>query len=151
MDVEFRPAGAGDTDALIEMMRALYEYDGTPFDERTHRAALSHLLDDDRCGRVWLIRDGAETVGYVVLTFGFSLEFGGRDALIDELFVRADARGRGIGRRVLEFVAEECRARNIAAVHLLVERSNTVAQAVYRKCDFRDHDRDVMTRRLPVD
>ncbi len=150
MDVDFKRAGAGDTDALIELMRALYAYDGTEFDERTHREALPHLLGDERLGRVWLIRGGAETVGYVVLTFGFSLEFGGRDALIDELFVRAESRGSGIGKRALEFVAAECRARGIAAVHLLVERSNVVAQSVYRKSGFRDHDRNVMTRRIEV-
>lgn len=151
MNADFRLAETGDTEVLIEFMRALYEHDQSPFDENTHRAALPQILGDERFGRVWLISRGAETVGYVVLCFGFSLEFGGRDALIDELFVQEDCRGRGIGRETLEFVAAECCSRGIKAVHLEVERANAAAQAVYRKSGFKDHNRYLMTRWIEED
>ncbi len=47
---------------------------------------------------MWLIRHGGQTVGYVVLTFDYGLEYGGREMFIDELYVRASHRavsGRG--------------------------------------------------------
>lgn len=148
MNANFKLAETNDTETLIPFMRALYEHEHIPFDENRHRAALSQILDDEKCGRVWLIGCEAETVGYVVVCFGFSLEFGGRDALIDELFVREEWRGRGVGRQALELVAAECRARGIAAVHLEVERANTDAQTVYRRSGFEDHNRYLMTRWL---
>ena len=46
-------------------------------------------------------------VGYVVVTLGFSLESGGRDGFIDELYIAPAARGRGIGAKVLALVERE--------------------------------------------
>ncbi|MBA3322161.1 MAG: GNAT family N-acetyltransferase [Pyrinomonadaceae bacterium] len=148
MSIIFQPADAADTDTLIEMMHELYAYDGTPFDEHSHRAALRQLLADERCGRVWLIQSGAEIAGYVVLTFGFSLEFKGRDAFIDELYLREPFRGQGRGQQALDFAADACRALGIRALHLEVERRNTRAQTAYRKANFKDHDRYLLTKWL---
>lgn len=89
-----------------------------------------------------------EVAGYAVLTFGYSLEFHGRDAFVDELYLRNEYRGQGIGKRALEFLTEVCVAEGVSALHLEVERSNTQAQAVYRKFGFEDHDRYLMTRWL---
>ena len=85
-------------------------------------------------------------VGYVVLTLGFSLEFHGRDAFVDEIYIRAQYRGRGIGGKALAFAEGACRSLGVRALHLEVERKNTAAQAVYRKVGFKDHDRYLMTK-----
>lgn len=88
------------------------------------------------------------TAGYVVVAFGYSLEFHGRDAFVDELFLRPAFRGRSLGREVLRFVEEQCRAAGVTALHLEVERKNTAAQEFYRRLGFQDHDRYLMTRWL---
>ena len=146
METTFKLADAADINPLIELMRGLYEFDHLAFDEQIARDGLSKLLSDASLGRIWLIQCGGETIGYVVLTFGFSLEFHGRNAIVDELYIRPNDRSRGAGKRALEFVAEECRALGIRALHLEVERANTNAQAVYRKSGFKDHDRYLMTK-----
>jgi ribosomal protein S18 acetylase RimI-like enzyme len=148
MDVTFKPATPADLDLLIEMMRGLYEHDRSPFDEAGARRGTLELLGDESLGRVLLINSGGEPAGYVVLTYGFSIEFHGRAALVDELFVRPEFRGWGLGRRALEFVAAECRARGIRAVHLVVDHANARAQAVYRAFGFATHERHVMTKWL---
>lgn len=146
MEVDFKPADVADADLLVEMMRAFYEFDHIPFDEPDGRAALMQLISDDRLGRVYLIRSGGEVIGYFVLTFGFSLEFKGRDAFVDELFLRETSRGRGIGRRALAFAEEHCRDAGVRAMHLEVERANINAQGLYRRAGFKDHDRYLMTK-----
>ncbi|HEX8355566.1 MAG TPA: GNAT family N-acetyltransferase, partial [Pyrinomonadaceae bacterium] len=103
MEPSFRVADATDVDTLLAMMRGLYEHERIAFDEAAARAALGQLLADDSCGVAHLILFGAEVAGYLVLTFGFSLEFGGRDAFVDELFVREEFRGRGAGAAALRF------------------------------------------------
>jgi ribosomal protein S18 acetylase RimI-like enzyme len=148
MELSFERAGPSDADLLAGMMREFYEHERMTFEEGVARAALSGLLGDERLGRIHLIKAGAEVIGYVVLTFGFSLEFGGHDAFVDELFVRDEWRGRGAGRRALEFAAEVCRACGVRALHLEVERANTTAQALYRKAGFRDHDRYLLTKQV---
>jgi ribosomal protein S18 acetylase RimI-like enzyme len=148
MDVTFRPATHADLDPLLEMMRGLYEHDRQPFDRETARRATLELLGDESLGRLWLMEAAGASVGYIVLTYGFSIEFHGRDALVDELFVRSEFRGQGLGRRALEFVAAECLARGIHAVHLVVDHANERAQAVYRAFGFAAHQRHVMTKWL---
>lgn len=145
-DVAFKPAGAADIDLLAEFMREFYEFDGLAFDDGAARSALRQILSDDALGRVWLIQVDKVAVGYVVLTLGFSLEFHGRDAFVDEIYVRPDARGRGVGRRALEFAEEACRSLGVRALHLEVGRDNTNAQAVYRRLGFEEHDRYMMTK-----
>jgi ribosomal protein S18 acetylase RimI-like enzyme len=147
-DPDFKPATTGDIEALIAMMRELYAHDGSAFDDANARRALLGLIGDETFGRVFLIGVTGQVAGYAVLTFGYSLEFHGRDAFVDELFLRDEYRGQGIGKRALRFLTEVCAAEGVSALHLEVERANTAAQAVYRKFGFEDHDRYLMTKWL---
>jgi ribosomal protein S18 acetylase RimI-like enzyme len=147
-DPVFKPANADDIEALLAMMRELYAHDGLAFDEAIARRALLGVIGDDTFGHVFLILLANEVAGYAVLTFGYSLEFHGRDAFVDELYLRDEYRGQGIGKRALRFLTEVCAENGVRALHLEVERSNTHAQAVYRKFGFEDHDRYLMTKWL---
>ena len=129
-------------------MREYYVQDRLPFDEPMARSALEGLLGDPSLGRLWLILDGVEAIGYVVLTLGYSLEYHGRDAFLDELFVRASHRGMGVGKATMRFVEMACRDLGVRALHLEVERANVTAQNLYRQAGFQDHDRYLMTKRL---
>jgi ribosomal protein S18 acetylase RimI-like enzyme len=144
----FTLAGASDTDQLVELMREFYAFDHIAFDEGAARRALEQVLSDRRLGVVHLIGVDAQTAGYLVLTFGFSLEFHGRDAFVDELYLRERFRGQGIGKASIEFAAEVCRLEEIAALHLEVERGNTRALGLYLRAGFREHDRYLLTKWL---
>ena len=95
-----------------------------------------------------LIEQDAVVAGYLVVCFGWSLEFHGRDAFVDELYLREDFRGRGIGTRALEVAVDLCRASGVRVLHLEVERRNTRAQAMYRRAGFVDREYCRMMRRL---
>lgn len=105
---QFRLAVESDADAILEFMRAYYALDGHGFDPAKARGALIGLLRDLNLGRVWIILDadrldGDAAVGYVVLCFGYSLEWLGRDAFVDEFYLREEYRGRGWGRATRGF------------------------------------------------
>jgi len=146
MEPSFRLAGPADVGALVDFMRQLYEHDGTPFDEAAARRAIDGIVRDRSLGRVWMIGDGGETFGYVVLTLGYSLEYRGRDAFVDELFIHASRRRQGLGSKTLRFVERACRELGVRALHLEAERRNVAAQELYRKYGFVDHDRYLMTK-----
>jgi len=148
MEPTFRLADPSDVDRLIDYMRQLYAQDGTLFDEPDARRALEGIVRDRSLGRVWMIGDGRYTFGYVVLTLGYSLEYRGRDAFIDELFIEPGRRRQGFGSRALRFVEGACRELGVRALHLEMERRNAAAHALYRKHGFIDHDRYLMTRRI---
>ena len=146
MDASFKLGDSSDTDVLAKLMQEYYDFDHLTFDDHVARAALRQILSDDSLGRVWLIQQGEDAVGYIVLTLGFSLEFQGRDAFIDELYIRESYRHGGIGTKALKFVEEVCRSLGVQALHLEVERANVNAQKFYRKSGFADHARYLMTK-----
>ena len=148
-EVSIQPATAGDVDVLVDLMAEYYVFDRLPFDAPAARAALQELLHDASLGRLWLVVDGEEPAGYAGLTLGYSLEYHGRDAFLDEFYLRAPYRGRGIGTRVLRFVEEAARSLGVRALHLEVERSNLRAHVLYRNAGFEGHDRHLLTKRLP--
>ncbi len=146
MGITFKIAAGADAGLLLNFMHELYEHDSLPFDEAAARQALEKILRDHSLGRVWLIEDGDEAIGYVVLTLGYSLEYHGRDAFVDEIYICQSHRGKGIGAQAIKFVEEACRRLEVQALHLEVERENTKAQAFYHKVGFEDHDRYLLTK-----
>ena len=85
------PAGPADLDALLPMLERFNATQGIAFDAAAARRALGELLARPELGRVYRIVEAGATVGYGALTFGWSLEWGGRDAFIDEIFLEAAA------------------------------------------------------------
>ena len=60
-------------------------------------------------------------IGYIAVCYSYSIEFGGRDAFIDEFYIAAAERGKGIGGRVLKEIATLLQMRGVVAVHLEVD------------------------------
>jgi ribosomal protein S18 acetylase RimI-like enzyme len=143
-----RLAAPSDLEAVLALHRDFFAEDGYAFREEESRGNLARLLAEPGLGRVFVMEEGGKLAGYLVLTFGFSLEFGGRDALVDELYVAPGHRGRGLGSQVLGVAEAVCRELGIRTVHLVVERHKSGARALYRRLGFAAPPRDVMTKRL---
>src|SRR5215216_5226583 len=112
MEPSFRVAEPSDADTLVEMMRDFNAHERIAFDEAEVRDVLAQLFANDSLGLACLMLLDEEVAGYVVITFGFSVEFRGRDALIDELFVKDEFRGRGLASAALRFAEGVCRERS---------------------------------------
>ncbi len=97
------------------------------------------LTEPGRWGEIYLMRADDGVAGYMVTTWGFTVELGGPFVLIDELYISPAYRGRGWGRTALAFVAETARQRGLRAVQLEVEHHNTHAETLYQRAGFRSH------------
>ena len=139
--MSFRRAAAEDLPALLDLQQRFYEGEGYPYDREKMERGRRELIADRSLGRLF-VTDGA----YLVVTFGFSLEFGGRDAFVDELYVADDSRGRGLGTAALQLAEEACREAGIHALHLEVEHVNARARALYERSGYKAHERHLMTK-----
>ena len=124
----FRVAQASDAELLLDFMQAYYAFDGHGYDREKARAALVALLQNPEFGRVWLILDGDSPVGYAVLCFGYTLEWLGRDAFVDELYLREEHRGRGWGKKIMAFLEDAARG---LGIRTFISRSSRVTA---RRC-----------------
>jgi ribosomal protein S18 acetylase RimI-like enzyme len=134
--------------ALLELMREFYAEQQMHFDESAASLAVTRALDDPGLAQIYLIFRGAELAGYFALTFCFSLEFHGRFALLDELYLREPYRRQKLGKAVVVFVEDLCRKAGIKAVRLEVGRENDGAQSLYRAVGFKQDVRNLMTKWL---
>ena len=148
--LEFREAVPGDETVLFPMMRELAEQEPgpLPFDESGARSAFRQFLAIPRFGRIWLLYDGRELVGYIILTIGFSFEFRGHDAFIDELYIVPAHRRRGLGREAMVLVEQAARDMGVNTKQHEVDRGNQPALELYRHTGYQDHHRLLMTKWL---
>lgn len=148
MNPGFLPLDPSRIDRVLELMAQLYRHDGIPFDPARARRAIDELLANPQWGGIWWIAVDGEPAGYFVLTAGYSLEFGGRFALLDEFLIEDPWQGQGIGTVALAFMESWCRSRGMGALRLEVAHDNPRALALYRRAGFITHERHFMTRRL---
>jgi ribosomal protein S18 acetylase RimI-like enzyme len=150
MTTTTRHATLDDIPALVELMREFYAEADYSLDKQWAAAGFSALMRDESRGAVWLIFHDSEPAGYVVLTVRFSMEYGGLDAFIDDLFIRPAYRRQGLGRAALRALFDECDRRQVLAVHVEVGRDNVGAQALYRSYGLEPQSdrRQMLTVRL---
>jgi ribosomal protein S18 acetylase RimI-like enzyme len=145
MEINFKSAVPGDLPILLKFIRDFHGMSGYPFNQKNVQECLINLMNNN-LGRAWIIEYDSKAVGYIIFTFGYSIEYKGRDAFIDELYIEKEYRGKGIGKEAMKFVVKESRTLGISAVHLEVERNNDAAINLYNKFDFKDNGRTLMTR-----
>lgn len=136
-------------DKLVSLVAAFHAEEGLTSSDEARRAGLAPLLDGIPHGAAYLIGPARAAVGYVIVSFGWSVEFGGMDAFIDEIYIRPPVRGRGIASEVLIALPNALAGAGVRAVHLEVDRDNATARRLYTRAGFAPRERYMlMTRKL---
>ena len=141
---QFKPFEIADAPAVVAMMEAFYAIDNYPIDAATANKLFLEFTQNESLGRGWTIVLNGEVVGYFILTFVFSFEYKGRIAFLDELFILEKARGKGLGKQALEFMAEQARQLSLKIIYLEVENHNEYAKKLYLSKGFTIHNRGIM-------
>lgn len=123
-------------DSLLVLIGEFCEIDQHPYDECRLRQSLPPLLESDDFGVVWRVVSPSE--GYAVVTWGYSLESGGREALIDELYLRR--RGEGLGAKLVSHILHDCRRRGLVRIFLETESHNERVRGFYAAAGFEEDD-----------
>ena len=133
-------AGTDDLPRLLSLVAAFHEHQGFDTDAAHREKAILPLLEGSPHGAVWLIGPRMAPVGYVVVTFGWSVEFGGLDGIVDELFIRPAVRGRGMGFEAVNSLAHALRDSGVRALHLEADRSDEPMARFSARAGFRPRE-----------
>ena len=145
--LEIIPMQAQHLDEIYALMEVFYQEDGDyPFHKDRASKALELLLANASLGQAWAFMIDGKIAGYMIMTLGYSIEFGGYTALLDELYVRKGMRRQGIGSAAIQVMLNKCDEMGIRAIDLEVEKSNAAAHDFYIKNGFRDGWRTQMRR-----
>ena len=133
-------AGPADAPRLMPMVQAMQAEAGIEMDEAAREDAVLPLLEGSPLGAVWLIGPQMAPVGFVVVTFGWSIEMGGMDGFVDEIWIREKVRGRGMGTEALSQLMPTLAEAGLKALHLEVGPENERAMRLYKRWGFRLRD-----------
>jgi ribosomal protein S18 acetylase RimI-like enzyme len=144
--VALRPVRPADLKTLTRMAVAFNDEDGHPLSSGG-RTALKALCSGTQHGLGYMIVWRNQSVGYVVIGLGFSIEYGGVDGFLDEFYVEEARRGRGIGTAALLELNKLARKLKIKALHLEAMPGNDRAAELYRRLGYRLSERRLMSKR----
>jgi ribosomal protein S18 acetylase RimI-like enzyme len=136
--IEVREARLEDLDAIVSLMdqlkRATSQHDAVT--TAGVRTSLQTMLRFPEIYRNYLAVENEEVLGVVSLLLYKTLLHAGGTALINELVVAEEARGRGIGRKLVEAAAAAAREQGMDEIEVGTEVENYAARGFYRSVGF---------------
>jgi len=131
------PAAPESIPVLVELMRLYWEFEQIRgFDAGNVEQLLAAFLKQPELGRGWIAHDDQQVLGYMLCSRVFSFEHGGPTATIDEIYVIADARGRGVGKLLVATAERAMREQGCVHIEMEVAASNVRAQHFYSVLGF---------------
>lgn len=130
---------------LLELVRDFHLLEHLAYDRNVISGILSALIANPNLGQLWIAEAHGSIQGYAVLGYGYSVEYGGRDAFIDEIYLSPDVRGHGLGTAFLLHVRDEAWKAGVSVIHLEVDHDNARAFEVYSRFGFKPKNRKMMS------
>lgn len=136
-----RPARAGDLDTIFQFICDLADYERLRHEVRADRSTLgAHLFGPRPMAEVLIGEIAGVPQGFALFFHNFST-FEGRPGLyLEDLFVRPEARGAGLGKALLVRLAQLAKERGCARLEWSVLDWNEPAIAFYRSLGARPMD-----------
>lgn len=129
-----RAATESDLDAMTQLIGRLFALEPDfSFDLGQVRRGLGLLLAKKEAAALWVAEQGSQVIGMCSAQIVISTAEGGPVAWVEDVVVRPDLRGRGIGRQLLEAVTTWAKRRGLTRLQLLTDCENETALGFYRQ------------------
>jgi len=149
MATHIRLAGTVDADAVASLVECYWEFEQIlGFDRIRVTALLCKFLGETERGACWLALESGQPIGYLLAVYVFSLEHGGLMAEIDELFVLAEHRSKGVGASLLRQAEHEMGRAGLKRLQLQLSSRNPGSKQFYQRMGFEFRRYDLMDKPL---
>ena len=143
-----RRAIASDQEAVLELMRGYCQEVQTPLSDEHLLDALAPLIANEQLGDLLVAEQGGELAGYLVITWGWGIESGGAEALIDEMYVSPDFRSQGVGTLLMTEAQSRASSRDVKVIFLETEQNNPESRELYDRLGFEIETSIWMSKRI---
>jgi GNAT superfamily N-acetyltransferase len=132
MPITIRPVEQSEFFAWYALFADYAEFYETPLSDESAVLVWSWIIDDAKdIGALVAVDDEGELVGFAHHRTFLRPLAGSTGVYLDDLFVAADRRGSGIGKQLIEAVAEHGRSRGASIVRWITADDNETAQRLY--------------------
>ena len=130
--LEIAPLADAEFERLLPLIAAYQRfYEAAEIDEERNRRFFRRFLAPSEDGLLLAAHEGEEILGYACLYWHFSSTQAVETVLMNDLFVSEAARGRGVGRALIEASAAVGRERGAARLQWSTAPGNVTAQRLY--------------------
>ncbi|SDI94642.1 GNAT family N-acetyltransferase [Aliiruegeria lutimaris] len=143
MKTKLHMARPEDLQKLLAMVAAFHAEFGIVQDDDTRLAAVLPLLEGSPLGVVYILGPRNAPVGYVSISFGWSIALGGIDGCIDEFWIRPAVRGKGMGGEALSALIRALSDAGVRALHLETDRQSPVGR-LYERLGFERREKSCL-------
>lgn len=140
MSAALHLAKPDDLPRLQSLVARFHEQKSVDQSDDAREAALRPLLDGSPHGVAYLIGPRRGPAGYIIVSFGYSVEMGGIAGFVDEFYIRPSIRGRGMGSEVLRSLMPALADYGVMALSLEVGRDNPDAARLYTRLGFKSRE-----------
>ena len=133
LEITIRAAQEQDTALILSFIQELAAYEKLSHEVvATEEQIKTELFGDRPAAEILLAFDGGEPQGFALFFHNFSTFLGRRGIYLEDLFVRPEARGKGIGKRLLKKLAKIAEERNCGRMEWSVLDWNEPAIRFYQ-------------------
>lgn len=140
--------GPEDADALLGMIGQFHDEVGIETSADDRAASVLPILEGTPLAVAYLFGPKNAPVGYLIISFGWSLELGGMDGFLDEIWIRPNVRKRGLAQEALNGVISALSGAGLKAIHLEVNRNDGATQGLYSRLGFRMREKYALMTRV---
>ena len=135
MQITIREILKEDKTAVLEMMRVFYASPAvyTNGSEQIFLTDIENCLTNTNYLQGFIVESSSKILGYAMIAKSFSTEFGKPCIWLEDLYVKEEFRGLGIGKTVIDFITKKYDG---SLFRLEVEEENESAIKLYKKCGF---------------
>ena len=132
-----RKAVKEDIPRLCDLLEQLFslEVEFTP-NKKLQEKGLKEIIESDSLGDVFVSIKDETIVAMVNILYSYSTALGAPVALLEDMIVDKDHRGKQIASRLIEYTKEYLKEHGFRRITLLTDYGNIQAQDFYKKCGF---------------
>jgi GNAT superfamily N-acetyltransferase len=147
-----RTAVDGDVPRCAELLGILFsqEYEFSA-EAETQSTALSLIIQNPELGQIFVAEVAGTVQGMVMLLFTISTFLGKKVALLEDMVVAPEWRGKGVGSLLLNHAVHFARQEGFGRITLLTDRDNATAQQLYTEKGFIKSEMMVFRKSLDGD
>ncbi len=136
MPITLHAATPADFPAMLELIKGLAEFQGTP---GKVKSTVAQMQQEARYFEAWLAKDYDTLVGMATYSYVY-YSWVGKSIYLDDLFVKPEYRGQKIGKRLMEKLRETAQKEDCKCVQWQVSEWNTNAIEVYKQMGAELHE-----------